>query len=146
MRTTALVLVAALLVPAAFAGDDSASMTVSARVIARAVVDVNSQPDVVVTEADLARGYVDVNEPLAVRIRTNSRNGYLLQVANTSDAFESIELAFGTTSMNVADESWVARPYVPGGEIVNAQVRVRLSPFATAGRHPLPVQVTASPL
>ena len=121
-------------------------MTVSARVLARAVVAVDNHPEVVVTDADVERGYVDVEEPLAVRVRTNSRKGYLLQVSNTSDAFGAIELAFGSTSMTVAEESFVARPYIPGGEILSAQVRVRLAPGTTAGRHLLPVQVTATPL
>ncbi|HUP45027.1 MAG TPA: hypothetical protein VM779_05900 [Thermoanaerobaculia bacterium] len=146
MRSTA-VLLATLLLAASATADDSASVAVSARVIARVVVDVASQPaEVVVTDADLARGYVEVSEPLAVRVRTNSRDGYLLQVANSSDVFPAIELAFGNTSMTVAGESWVARPYVPAGELVTAQIRVRLAPGAEVGRYPLPIQVSASPL
>ncbi|HUP47410.1 MAG TPA: hypothetical protein VNA04_01325 [Thermoanaerobaculia bacterium] len=133
--------------PLALAGERSESMTVSARVIARAVVSVESQPsEIVVTEADLARGYVDVEQPLELRVRTNSRRGYLFQVANSSEAFSALELTFDQTRMTVVQESWVARPYVPGGELVRAQVRVRLGPGAVAGRHPLPVEVSATPL
>ncbi|HEU4522605.1 MAG TPA: hypothetical protein VFT12_11420 [Thermoanaerobaculia bacterium] len=148
MRTTATaILILTVLTSNLFGGEGSATMTVTARVIARATVDVHQQPsEVLVTNEDVKRGYVDVADPLAVRVRTNSQNGYLLQVSNGSQTFSAIELAFGDTSMTVSHESWIARPYVPAGEVVNARVRVRLAPGISPGRHPLPIEVSASPL
>ena len=149
MRTAAILALALAITPSLSADstERSATMQVTAQVVARAVLDVRSQPgEVMITAADLARGYVDVAQPVEVHVRTNSRSGYLLQVSNMSQTFSSVELAFGDTAMNVAQESWVARPYVAGGEFVTAQVRVRLAPDATAGRHPLPVQFSAIPL
>lgn len=147
MRSAALA-VAAILVtsPAALAETASARMNVSVQVLARAVVTVDSTPQVEITAADLARGYVDVAQPLQLRVRTNSRSGCLLQVAKTNETFSAVDLSFGNTSMTVGQESWVARPYIPGGELVSASVRLRLAPGATPGRHPLPLAFSASAL
>ena len=147
MRKTLIAAVMILMVPQFVRAEQkSATMNVSVQVLARAVVDVSLAPSVDVTAADVQRGYVDVAEPLQLRVRTNSRQGYLLQVAKTNEAFSTVELSFGNTTMTVSEESWVARPQIDGGELVNAQMRVRLAPGAAVGRHPLPVQVSATPL
>jgi hypothetical protein len=147
MRSIIITAALILMVPQfVHAEQSSATMNVSVRVLARAIVNVDSAPSIDVTDADLQRGYVDVAEPLQMHVRTNSRQGYLLQVSKTNDAFSTVELSFGNTTMTVSEESWVARPQVSGGELVSAQMRVRLAPGATAGRHSLPVQISASPL
>lgn len=128
------------------AESNSAPMRVSVQVVARAVVTPDQVPSLIVTDADLARGYVEVAQPMQVRVKTNSPRGYLLQVAKTDESFAAVELSFDNTTMNVAHESWVARPYARGGDIVTAKVRVRLGDGATAGTHRLPVEVSASPL
>ena len=137
----------ALAITPSLSAEQSATMRVSAQVLARAVLDIRSQPaEVVVTAEDVARGYVDVAQPVELHVRTNSRSGYLLQVSNMSETFSSVELAFGDTSMNVAHEGWVTRPYVAGGEHVTAKMRVRLAAGTMTGRHPLPVQLSATAL
>lgn len=147
MRSAAFVLAAALLItPGVHAESVSAPMNVSAQVLARAVVTVDSMPEVEITAADIARGYVDLAQPVQFRVRTNSRSGCLLQVAKTDETFAAVELAFGNTSMTVGQESWIARPYVAGGESVTASVRIRLAPGASLGRHALPLAFSASAL
>jgi hypothetical protein len=136
-----------LLAPLGRAEEKSQTMTVSARVVARAVLAIDQQPDqVVVTGADVARGYIDLEAPLSVRVKTNSRNGYLLTVSNASQAFAAVEMAFGESTMRVTEESWIARPYVAGGDAVNARLRVRLAPDTPPGQHPFSLQVSAQPL
>jgi hypothetical protein len=147
MRPAALAIAAVLWIPpAVLAESASARMNVSVQVLARAVVTVDNMPEIEITAADLARGYVDVAQPLQFRVRTNSRAGCLLQVARTDETFSAVELSFGNTNMTVGQESWIARPYVPGGESVTASVRVRLAPGASLGRHPLPLAFSASAL
>ena len=122
-------------------------MVVSATVIASARLTVESQPLAVdVTQQDIERGYVELTTPIVVRVRTNSRSGYLLQVANVDEAFEQIEVAFGETEMRVTHEGWVNRPYVSGGESIAMHARLHLSPLAQPGRRALPIAVSASPL
>lgn len=143
-----LIAAAMLLVgPAAFAGSSSATMQVSVSVIARAVLTVTSQPDVVtVTEADVARGYIDVATPISLVVRTNSRAGYLLQVDRASDAFSNVEITFGDAAMNVGDQAWISRPYVAGGESLVMRARVHLAAGAQPGAYPLAMAISARPL
>lgn len=130
--------------PFPVAAATSARMNVSVEVVGRAVVTVDRAPDIEVTSDDLARGYVDVPAPIRVRVRSNSRHGYLLQAAKTSDVFAAVELAFGNSTMNVMTESWLARPYVAHGDVVDMRVRVRLASEGTPGRYRLPVEFSAS--
>lgn len=122
-------------------------MTVSATVLASAKLTVESQPlSVDVTAEDIQRGYVELDAPIRLRVQTNSRRGYLLQVANADEAFSQIELSFGNTEMRVAYEGWVERPYISGGESIAMRARLRLSPLAQPGRRGLPIELTASAL
>jgi hypothetical protein len=135
------------LAPIAAADSITGSMMVSATVISRAVVSVDSQPSqVIVTADDVARGYVELPAPIVVHAKTNSRAGYLLQVNNVSDAFSVLELGFGNTTMRVAGESWVQRPYIAGGEALTLTGRLILAPGVTPGSHSLPIAISASAL
>lgn len=141
------VLSTAIYSPVAFAGSASATMQVSVSVIARAVLTVSSQPDVVtVTEADLARGYVDVATPISLAVRTNSRAGYMLQVDRALDAFSRVELMFGDSALSVADQAWISRPYIAGGESLVMHARVHLDACAQPGAYPLMMAISARPL
>ena len=130
------------------AGSTSANVQVSVQVIARAIVSIDSQPAVVtITEADIARGYVDVAGPIMVRVRTNSRSGYVLQAANQSEAFSSIELTSPEVQMDVGShETLIQRPYIAGGDLIPMRARLHLSQVATAGSVSLPIAFTATPL
>ncbi len=146
MRTVLATLTAALLLSSApVLADTSAQMNVSVRVLARATVTVEDQPEIEITAVDVERGYVDL-PAVQVRLRSNSLNGSLLQATKTSETFSSLELAFGNTTMVIAPESWVRMPYTRGGEILSVRGRARLAPGASTGRHPLPVHFSASAL
>jgi hypothetical protein len=123
-------------------------MQVSVTVIARAVLTVASEPAAItVTEADIAQGYVDVAVPIVVQVRTNSRAGYMLQANKQSAGFGIVEFTFGDAIMTIADgESWISRPYVPGGDVVAMHARVHLGAGMQAGSYPLPVALSARPL
>jgi hypothetical protein len=143
-----LALVATFVAVQLFAGSASAPMQVSVTVLARAVLTVASQPSaVIVTEADIARGYIDVSTPIVVQVRTNSRAGYILQADRRTADFATVELAFGDATMTVADgESWISRPYVPGGDVIAMQARVHLGAGMQPGSYPLPIALSARPL
>ncbi|MGZ7030525.1 MAG: hypothetical protein ACXVIJ_01025 [Thermoanaerobaculia bacterium] len=147
-RTGLLALVAALIIAVpVFADSVSKQMTVSTRVIARAVVTVDPPAAIVVTADDVARGYVDVTQPIQVRVRTNSRNGYVLQAEKTTEAFSAIELTNETTSMSVSShETWLQRPYVAGGDVMSLRARLYLAPGPMAGAQAVPVAFSATPI
>ncbi|MGZ4808846.1 MAG: hypothetical protein ACXVJT_00020 [Thermoanaerobaculia bacterium] len=147
-RTGLLALVAALIIAVpVFADSVSKQMTVSTRVIARAVVTVDPPAAIVVTADDVARGYVDVTQPIQVRVRTNSRNGYVLQAEKTTEAFSAIELTNETTSMSVSShETWLQRPYVAGGDVMSLRARLYLAPGTMPGAQAVPVAFSATPI
>src|SRR5659263_307590 len=65
---------------------DEAKLTVTATVLKRASLQVLAQPaSVVVTAADIARGYVDVPSPLQIMVQNNSRDGYMLTFESQAD-------------------------------------------------------------
>jgi len=115
------------------AGSTSATTQVSVQVIARAIVSVDSQPAAVtITSDDIARGYVDVATPIVLRVRTNSRQGYMLQVENLTETFSSIELSTADVMMTIAaHESWIQRPYIAGGDVMPMRARLRRAGIVT---------------
>src|SRR5713101_8817943 len=81
-------------VPAA-AGSFSAQMQVSVRVIPRTIVTVDRQPATVeITASDVARGYVDIPQIVAFRIRSNAVNGYTLQFEPITAPFRRAEITW----------------------------------------------------
>lgn len=142
------VLLAILTAPQLFAGSASAPMQVSVTVIARAVLTVASQPAAItVTDADIARGYVEVTAPIVVQVRTNSRAGYMLQADRQTADFTTVELVFGDATMTVAEaQSWISRPYVPGGDVIAMYARLHIGAGMQAGSYPLPIALSARPL
>ncbi len=152
MRTSLFRLSTALLVILTagqlLAGSASAPMQVSVNVIARAILTVDSRPAAIdVTEADIARGFIDVSAPIVIRVRTNSRAGYLLEAEQQSPTFKTVELTFGDASMTIAGaESWISRPYVPGGEVIAMHMRVHLGEGVQAGSYPMPISLSTRQL
>lgn len=70
----------------AAAGSDEFKLSVTATVLKHASLKVLAQPaSVVVTAADIARGYVDVPSPAQVAIQSNSQDGYMLMFASEGD-------------------------------------------------------------
>ena len=141
---------AAVLVAPQFAQAESVSATlaVSVRVLANARVSVESAPSQVqVTESDVARGYVELPAPVRVRVHTNSQAGYLLTVTRLHDALGTVRFDWDGGSLRLTDgEAWVARPAVPGGDVLSLRGRLELSPATRPGVYPLPVDFTASAL
>jgi len=130
------------------AANVEAQMTVSARVLARAVVTLENAPSAIsVTAEDIARGFIDIAAPITVRVRTNSRAGYLLTVSRLDDSFSAVKLSFGNAEMHVsASEGWIARPYVASGDILSVNARLMLAPGTTPGLHSTPFAFSASPI
>jgi hypothetical protein len=76
---------------AAAAGPSEMKLTVSATVLKHASLKVLTQPtSVVVTAADIERGYVDVSAAAKVAVQSNTLDGYLLEFANQGDFMRQI--------------------------------------------------------
>lgn len=79
--------------PAEAAETASARVTVSATVLRHASVRVLSAPRTVsISEADIARGYVDVPVPSRLEIRSNSPSGYIIAIESAADFVRGTEV------------------------------------------------------
>lgn len=71
---------------AAVASSETPRLKVSATVSKHASLQVLTQPvSVVITAADMARGYVDALSPTQVTVQSNTQDGYLLMFDNQGD-------------------------------------------------------------
>lgn len=156
MRTRKLALVPVLIIIASsltplYAGSSTAQMNVSVRVIARTILAIDSQPATVeVTAADIQRGYLDVPQAIAFRVRSNARDGYNLGFQEIAFPFASAEVQWGGQSAVVeSGGAWsgvLSHPYQQGGSAGSLSVRLHFAPGAEPGSYAWPVQVTANSL
>ena len=143
-----LVLLALCVSGTVLAGSTSALMSVSVQVQARTLLNVESQPtSLVLTEADLARGYVEVPAVSRIRVRSNDPNGYLLAFDVTAGPFTAIEVTgLGSTAQVSADRR-LARAAVRGKAARHrlAELSLLARPERATGTYPWPVALSATP-
>jgi hypothetical protein len=130
------------------AGSTSATMSVSVQVQARTLLNVESQPpSLVLTEADLARGYVEVPAVSRIRVRSNDPNGYLLAFDVTAGPFTAIEVTgLGPAARISSNGGWLVRPFA-GTQPVTSELTYRflLASNVQPGTYPWPVSLSAAP-
>lgn len=137
--------------PAAVAGSDEARVTVSATILKHASLKVLAQPSsVVVTAADIARGYVDVPAAAQVAIHSNTPEGYILEFAAQGDFMRQIEVrGLGSdVQLSPAGGLVTQRPAGTGvtKTILALGFRFLLSESAQQGTYPWPMRVSVAPL
>jgi hypothetical protein len=132
----------------ALAGSTSALMSVRVQVLARTLLNVESQPpSLVLTEADLARGYVEVPAVSRIRVRSNDSNGYLLAFDVTAGPFTAIEVTgLGPAARISVNGGWLVRPFV-GTQPVTSELTYRflLASNVQPGTYPWPISLSAMP-
>jgi len=140
----------AMSAPLYAAGSNTAQMNVSVQVIARTILTVDVQPSAVnITADDIARGYVDVPQAVAFRVRSNSRAGYTLTFQPVNFPFSAAEVRWGAQSAVVEGGDWMAslsHPYQQGSSAGSLAVRLRLSAGVEPGSYAWPLQVAANSL
>jgi hypothetical protein len=141
----AAIAVLSLTLASAASAAQSTQMAVSVEVIARTILTVDRQPaTVIVTESDIARGYVDVPAAIGFEVRSNARNGFLLRFQPVSGPFSKATLTWDDALVTVgADASWIARPYRSGISSGIVDVRLTLASGIAAGTYPWPVALSA---
>lgn len=102
-----------------------------------------SQPaGVEVSEADIARGYVDVAAPVRMTVETNSRDGYTIQFAQFGEHFRQAQVQGLGQEMQLAPQgSMHWRPNAQR-ETLEFRFRFRLDRALAPGHYPWPVQVS----
>lgn len=99
-----------------------------------------------ISEADLARGYVEVAAPVQVSVQSNVQQGYTLVFQNESEQVRQAVVQGLPAALVVGSGGATAsRPAAGGGmwrDTLQLRVRFDLSPQARAGVHAWPLQVS----
>jgi hypothetical protein len=133
------------MVPSAAAAQKSAAMAVSVTVIANAKMQTSYQASQLkITEADVARGYVEVPAASRFSVRTNSRTGYLMEFHPVADLFESVHVGGlgNTVQFGANGGSIVQRGPLASNATHELSFRFTLRPEARPGLYPWPLQLS----
>lgn len=130
----------------ALAGDARVQFTVMATVAAHVSLEAVSQPAVLsVTEADVARGYVDVTA--SYHVRNNDPAGYVVRLEPAAGFATSVVIAGLASPVVLRDEVvevTEAAALVP--RALNLSFRIMLRPDLRAGDYGVPLRVSAATL
>ncbi len=132
------------------AAESYARFTVSAIVEPYASLAVRSQPDLLtLTAADVARGYVDVPQPIAVQVHSNSRDGYLLTLSSSLVGVTGLRIdglgdpvSLDASGGSIA-ERWTSSEHTAE---VTLHLRLLLDTAVTPGTYPWPLHLAAAAL
>ncbi|MDO8719851.1 MAG: hypothetical protein Q7K20_12830 [Polaromonas sp.] len=137
--------------PLAALASGEAKLTVSATVSKHASLQVLAQPaSVVITAADMARGYVDVLSPAQVAVQSNTQDGYMLMFENQGDFLRQALVKGLDSDVQVsAGGGGVAQRSSGGGmrkNLLNLGFRFVLSDSARQGVYAWPIRLSVTPL
>jgi hypothetical protein len=149
LNTARIVMIVAASATAAGARDVHSELSVSVVVRPVANIELQSVPTGLgISAADLRRGYVDVSEPTEFTVRSNSPNGYALDVLTVAPMLSSMivqglnsDLALGADGGTV-----VQRWQKPQAVKVSLKFRFELLPGLGIGTYPWPVRLAVRPL
>lgn len=135
--------------PVAALAGNQLRLQVSATVLKRATLATLAQPSsILVTAADIARGYVDVPGPAQVAVRNNSADGYLLMVSSRGDFVRQLHVrGLGAEVQMGAAGGFIRQPGGPvATKVLDLGFRFELSDTAQPGVYAWPVQLAVTPL
>ena len=126
----------------------SRSIAVSAFVTANAVVQVEYQAQqLVVTEADVARGYCDAPAASRLRVSSNSRAGYLISIFNRLPIFKSVRVDMPDASAQISRDGGSIAQRRHGKEMLTQMTyRFMLADGVGPGTYPWPLALDVRPI
>lgn len=149
LNTARIALIVAASVSAAGARDAHSDLSVSATVRAVANIERQSAPtDLEISGADLQRGFIDVVQPTRLTVRSNSPNGFALEVLTVAPLLSSmiIEGLNSDLSLGADGGTIVQRWQKPQLVDLSLKFRFTLAPGLVAGDYPWPVRLAVRPL
>jgi hypothetical protein len=133
----------------AVAGGVVGALGVQAYVAPSAVMQIEQRADrVVVSTADIARGYVDVHSASLVKVRTSSRAGYILDFSPRGALFKSVQVSgfAGHGDIGPDGGALVAR-HAPGGDgFAELHYRIYLADGIEPGTYDWPLALAVRAL
>jgi hypothetical protein len=149
LKAASTVLVIAGTVVSASARDSRTSFTVGVTVNPVAQLELQSSPtEVEVSAADIRRGFIDVLEPTALIIRSNSSSGFALDLMTVTPMISSVVIhgLSGEQSVGAEGGTIVQRWQSPHTVTLSLKFRLVLASGLTAGRYPWPMRMAVRPL
>lgn len=142
-------MIVAASVTAAGARDVHSDFSVSVVVRAAAKIELQSAPSGLdVSAADLRRGYIDVVQPTQFTVRSNSPNGYALEVLTVAPLLSSMTVEGLNSDLTLGADGGtiVQRWQKPQAVNVSLKFRFELAPGLSVGTYPWPVRLAVRPL
>ncbi len=140
-------------VPEAHAGGPGLTATIGITATVREYMNMQvltQSPELVVTNADIRRGYVEVPFASRIRVKTNNASGYLLGfeiMSGPAPLFDSVNVTAGGKEFQLASSGgWIPQPYVRGGETLDISYRFMLSQGAQPGTYHWPLVLSVNSL
>jgi hypothetical protein len=123
----------------------SAAFQVSVNLAHYVKLNVVSQPrSIEVSEADIARGYVDVPMPVQVSVQSSSPHGVTILFARVGDHVRGARVQGLGREVRLDSEAEMNWKPAAQGELAQFHFRLQLAPELGAGRYPWPIQVSMS--
>jgi hypothetical protein len=125
-----------------------AVLGVSATVSPVARIELAPPAPLAINAADVARGYVDAPRPLRLRVFSNSRAGFVLDVATQSPWFTAVAIdgLDGSVTLGAEGGAIVQRWSGAATRTVALHVRFRLADGLEPGLYAWPLQMKVRPL
>jgi hypothetical protein len=123
----------------------------SVSVIVRPVanIELRSAPtDLEISAADLRRGYIEVTRPTELTVRSNSPNGYALEVLTVAPMLSSMIVEGFNSDLELGKEGGTIVQRWQEAQAVNLSLKFRfeLLPGLSTGNYPWPVRLAVRPL
>jgi hypothetical protein len=95
-----------------------------------------------------ARGYIDVPQPTALVIRSNSASGYALEVTTVAPIVVAMVIHGFDSDLRLGQDGGtiIQRWQQPHPVSLSLRFRLKLAPGLTAGRYPWPMRIAVRPL
>jgi hypothetical protein len=123
-----------------------ATLQVSARVQRHATIRMAQPLTFTISEADVARGYVEVESPLQLTVQSNVDEGYALSFACRCEQVRQARVQGLSSELSVGDAPVLTtRPAAGRGvwrDMVQLRVRFDLAPQARPGEHAWPLGIS----
>jgi hypothetical protein len=130
------------------AADSGTLLQVTATVSPVARLESVAQAPLLISNADLARGFVDTPHPLHLHVYSNSRAGFALEVATQSRWFTAVAIEGLDAQVTLGAEGGTIVQRWPGApsRVLELRMRFRLEPGLPPGLYAWPLQLRARPL
>jgi hypothetical protein len=148
-RTARIALIVAAGVTAAGARDVHSNLSVSVTVQPVAKIEHESAPNgLQISAADLQRGFIDVRQPTQFTVRSNSPNGFELDVLTVAPLLSSMIVEGLNSDLELGADGGtiVQRWQKPQSVNLSLRFRFALAPGLSAGNYPWPVRLAVRPL